>query len=93
MSKWYIKHFRDYHEIQSETFKTIELGCFPTPHHGYTRYFGLFYKGRKPSVKNVYNRMLKKVAFGVRQHHRTGQEIGIFKEDLLEEVKESMGNK
>ena len=27
---FHIKHFDDYHEIRSKTFKSIELGCFPT---------------------------------------------------------------
>ena len=59
-----IRHFRDYHEIQSKTYKTLELGCFPTKGYGYFRYYGLFWKGRVPSIDKILQSLNKKVMFG-----------------------------
>jgi hypothetical protein len=91
-SKFTIKHFDDYHEIQSETQNCIELGCFPPKRtdYGYFRYFGLFYKGRKPSFNAVMEKMRRLVYVGQYQHHRTGDEIGITAKDLENEVKHHM---
>jgi len=60
-----IRTFDDYHEIQSETWKTIELGCFPQKGYDYGRYFGLFYKGQKPYVSCVMERLKRKVDFNI----------------------------
>lgn len=64
--KFSIRHFDDYHEIvPAKGGKAIELGCFP-PDRGYyyCRYFGLFYKGRKPTVKQVLDRLYPKIHLG-----------------------------
>ncbi|RDJ35016.1 MAG: hypothetical protein DWQ19_09280 [Crenarchaeota archaeon] len=85
-----VKHFGDYHEIASETCKTIELGCFPTKGHGHSRYFGLFYTGRLPSIKRILNSVRRKVALGSFYHDYTGEDIGCSWEDVEFEVKTSI---
>lgn len=92
-SSFSIRHFNDYHEIYSNTLNTIELGCFPVEEYGYCRYFGLFYKGRKPSLKKVMASIKKKVDFGEVAHYRTGHDIGITLSDLEYEVKEALKSK
>jgi hypothetical protein len=87
MTNFTIRAFDDYHEIHSETQKTIELGCFPEKGRGYCRYFGLFYKGRKPSVSAVIQRLKRRIDFGDISHYRTGTDISITKEELEAEVK------
>ena len=61
---WYIKCFDDYHEIihHKGRYKAIELGCW-MPENGcsYNLYYGLFYKGRKPTFQKVFNKLLKMV--------------------------------
>ena len=95
-SSFMIKHFDDYHEIRSKTHKYIELGCFPSKDeaYGYNRYFGLFFKGKQPSIKRVVSSILKKVQCDTETfhstHYRTGLRIGISKEELIQEVKDSM---
>jgi len=64
---WSIKDFDDYHEITENTpagWKSVELGCFPVMKYGYCRYFGLFYKGRKPSVAKIMGILLQRVYIG-----------------------------
>lgn len=86
-----IKHFDDYHEIRSETCKSIELGCFPVEDYGYCRYFGLFYKGTKPSLDQVMASLKKKVSFGEFYHYRGGEhDIGITLKDLEKEVRSAL---
>lgn len=86
-----IKHFNDYHEIRSNTYKTIELGCFPVEEYGYCRYFGLFYKEAKPSLDRVMKRLQKKVSLGEFYHIRGGEDdIGITLNDLKLEVKRAL---
>jgi hypothetical protein len=82
--KWFVKHFADYHEIYSDKYKTIELGCFPVD--GCGRYFGLFYKGRKPSVSQIAKSVLGKVSCEAR-HFRTGEDISVTKQEVIEEIK------
>lgn len=54
MRDFYVEHFADYHEIEgTHGYTAIELGCFPTENQQYNRYFGLFYKGRRPSLKVI----------------------------------------
>lgn len=88
MSKnnWYIRSFDDYHDIESETFNTFELGCFPEPNFGYCRYFGLFYKGKRPPRKQVIGRLLKRVFVGKINNERTGTDISVTKEEVISEV-------
>lgn len=66
---WYIKNFDDYHEIKNtKTKKALEIGCFPPGDEdwGYCRYFALFYSGKRPSLKEVYDYLCKtgKIMFG-----------------------------
>jgi hypothetical protein len=91
LNKFYIKHFNDYHDIESETYKCEELGCYPAKNFdgGYNRYFGLFWKGRKPSLKKVVASMLRKVDFSENEHYFTGDDISITKADLISELKEN----
>jgi len=94
-SNFYIKHFDDYHSITSKTYNYQELGCFPTKDgYGYCRYFGLFFKGRRPSFDKIMQSLLKKVSLDTESeketHYRTGEEIGLTLEDLEYEVKESL---
>jgi hypothetical protein len=52
---WYVHHFADYHDIESNNrFKAIELGCFPVQ-NWCSRYFGLFYVDKVPSLEEVFN--------------------------------------
>lgn len=92
---FHIKHFDDYHEIRSKTFKSIELGCFPTKDgFGYNRYFGLFFKGRKPSLQKVLSSLQKKIPLNtVSIHYRTKEEIPeVTLEDLEYEVKRALSD-
>lgn len=87
-----IKHFDDYHEIRSNTHKTIELGCFPTKDYGYFRYFGLFYKSAKPTYEQVLQSIKSKVKFGEFVHYRgDGEDIGIqFDDEFKKEIKSAL---
>ena len=88
MSKWYIRHFGDYHEIESPTMKTLELGCFVPKGdpHGCCRYFGLFYKGKRPPRREVIARLLTRVEHGPTFHYYTGDEITSTEEQIRSEV-------
>lgn len=92
-AKWYIHHFADYHEIEdTEDYKAIELGCFPPKNDrsfrgGCYRYFGLYYKGRKPAFAKVFDAILSKInldgfGFTLEEH--------LTKEEAKEEVRESV---
>lgn len=91
-----IRHFDDYHEIRSKTHRYIELGCWPVKNedYGYNRYFGLFFKGRKPSATRVLAALKRKVDLDTPMHYathyRTGERIGIDEATLKEEVYEVM---
>lgn len=89
-----IKSFDDYHDIiPPKGYKSIELGCFPPKNHWCFKYFGLFYKTRKPSVNKVFEELKKKVHFGEFYHGRTNEEIGITEQELFEEVSKALKNK
>lgn len=61
-NKFYIKAFDDYHEIEKRgKFKALELGCFYEDKFNYSRYFGLFYTGRLPAFKRIFNSLSKKM--------------------------------
>ena len=62
---FYIKSFDDYHDIfdHDPNSKRIELGCYPERKYDYNRYFGLFYKGKKPKTGPVIERMKRRVYF------------------------------
>jgi hypothetical protein len=91
-STFKILHFNDYHCIKSCTYKTIELGCFPAKNHAYFRYFGLFYKGRKPSFDKVFNNIKKKIDMNRRNEYvdYTGN-LGL--KILKSEIKEALNYK
>lgn len=85
---YYIKHFSDYHEIQDDEYKCVELGCFPPKRsYDFCRYYGLFYKGRRPSFKTIFPKMKKLVHIGYFCHYRTGDDIGITEKELKSELK------
>lgn len=90
---WYVEHFDDYHEIESKTHKTLELGCFPVEDYSYRRYFGLFYKGRRPAFDKVFKSVLKKAFTDYKVHGYSGKDITCSPEELEQEVKEHMGLK
>lgn len=85
-NQWFVKHFNDYHDIQSETYKTLELGCFPVKDYGYCRYFGLFYKGKMPSIDKVLERVWRYVEKGEVRHYYTGQDISFDKNQVRNEI-------
>ncbi len=93
---FYIRHFDDYHEIVSKTHKYLELGCFFIEEYGYCRYFGLFFKGKKPSLSRVMNSLKKKVTIKNEKensycsHYFSGKDVGHTYEELIHEVKESL---
>lgn len=94
-NKWYIKHFDDYHSIRSKSYKYQELGCFPTKEDfGYNRYFGLFFKGKRPTLKKILKSLSRKVQFDNDEyqsiHYRTGKDIGITKDDFIYEISEAI---
>jgi len=98
-AKWKIQDFDDYHSIldrrtdkngNDKPGHAIELGCFPHPEYGYNRYFGLFYAGRRPSLKKIMNSLKKKVDLEYSEHYRTGEETTITEKELEHEVKESL---
>lgn len=77
---YYIAHFGDYHDIDSDDFKTLELGCFmPKGNYQYCRYFGLFYKGKRPSLKTIFEEMKKKVYMG-------SYSVNGFEDEMSEEI-------
>lgn len=60
--------FHDYHCIINEDFmpgwKHHELGCFPEKNHYPWQYYGLFWKGRKPSRKKILASIKRKTGAG-----------------------------
>lgn len=97
MKKFIIKKFDDYHDIydardhaKGKKYKVLEIGCFPISGAGYCQYFACFYQGKKPTLKAVYERLMKKIAVGDFYHYRTGENIGFSPEDVRMELK---GNK
>ena len=87
---WMVKHFDDYHEIQSDSYNVIELGCFPGAEYGYCRYFGLFYSGKRPSLPVIIESVLSKVTLGEFRHYRTGEDIGYEEETVIKKIKDAM---
>jgi hypothetical protein len=88
-TNFYIKHFDDYHEIRDNEYKSVELGCFPPKrgNYGYFRYFGLFYKGKRPSFETVFPEIKKLVYTGSFIHYRTSEDITVTEKDLKRELK------
>lgn len=88
-TKWYLQSFGDYHEIPltDSNYKSIEIGCFPVRNYGYCRYFGLFYKGRRPKLQEVYNRLIPKISVGDFYHYRTNENIGYSPGDIRKELR------
>jgi hypothetical protein len=81
----------DYHEIvPPKGWRAIELGCFPAKGASYGRYFGLYYKEKRPAIASVITSVLRKVEFGEVIHYRTGEDISMTKEEVVGEVKESL---
>lgn len=92
--KFSIRHFADYHEIvPTKGGKAIVLGLLPA-HYGkdeyHGRYFGLFYKGRKPTVKQVLDRLCPKIQFG--DFFIDDYNVGVSPVDLRDRVKDSLKN-
>lgn len=85
---WMVKHFEDYHEIESDTHNVIELGCFPVADYCHCRYFGLFYKGRRPSLPLVVKDVLSKIKLGEFYIH--GEDFGYDEDTLIKEIKDAM---
>lgn len=87
-----IQHFEDYHEIRdyAKNYKSMELGCFPVEDHGYCRYFGLFYKGKLPSLERIIKSIKKKINFSPINHYATGEDISINLPTVIEEIKQSL---
>ena len=71
MYRWSIRHFGDYHEIESPTQKTLELGCFAAKGHSPWRYFAVFYRGNLPPADEILANLKRKVQVGVT--HPNGQ--------------------
>ncbi len=88
MSDFYIESHDDYHDIIPENgWKAVELGCWLT-NVGYCEYFGLYYKGRKPSLEKVFSKVSKKVIFGNNQVN--GVDVSLTPESLKEEISLSL---
>ena len=84
MSNFYIEAHDDYHDIiPKKGWKAIELGCWLTD-VGYCKYFGLYYKGRKPSVGQIFPEVSKSVVFGENQVN--GIDVSLTPEFLKEEI-------
>ena len=93
-SKWHIDYFDDYHEIFARNgYNSIELGCFPPKGSSCCYYFGLFYKGRKPSIKQVIQELLPLIDFGSVSHFRTGSDISVTEQCVTERVKSIFSQK
>jgi hypothetical protein len=90
--KFMVKHFDDYHDIlhYDGEYNAIELGCFPVREYGYCRYFGLFYKGRKPLIRKVLDSVLRKVTLRKLGHYRSGEDISYSRNEVLTEILRSM---
>lgn len=91
---FYIRVFSDYHEIQdTEKFKSIELGCFPSKGGWCRNYFGLFYKGRKPKLERIRNSLCRKIDFDKNFcHGYTGENISVTKEMVFRKVQNALKN-
>lgn len=85
-----IRSFDDYHEIVAKGLKAVELGCFPQKGYDYCRYFGLFYKGRRPSFAQVWPRLRRRIDFGPVLHGYTGDDISIDEKEVIREVKRTV---
>ena len=81
-----MKHFADYHEIESSTHKCVELGCWPVKTAGCSRYFGLFWTGKAPKRDKILKPVLAKAADQPIAHFRTGSKLEITKEQLQIEL-------
>jgi len=95
LTKFFVKQFGDYHDISidplcREGYKTKEIGCFPVELHGCCRYFALFYKGKKPTLKDVLSKVFEIVAIGEFRHFRTGMDIGYTKEAVENKVRKEL---
>lgn len=69
-----VKHFADYHEIApyavAQGYANYrELGCFPVIRYDFNRYFGVFWKDKKPSKKAIFTMMFKVGLNGNILHH------------------------
>jgi hypothetical protein len=79
----------DYHEIDPpKGWKAIELGCWPPKQDNYCKYFGIYYKDRKPSLERVFKRVCRKINFGQVEHCYTGEDVSVNKEEVFEECKQ-----
>jgi len=91
---WFIKVCDDYHEIRGDDifndegdFSAIELGCYPHKHCSCDMYFGLFFRGRKPSLDKIIKCMLNYVPIGQVEDPDDGR-LDLWTVDLLKkEVK------
>ena len=92
-----IKHFDDYHEIpmhfhnQRKFNHYLELGCFPCKriNYGYFRYFGLFYNGRRPSLKTLMKKIDNVVYYGYPRHWHE-EDSYTSKSEVEKEIKRSL---
>jgi hypothetical protein len=88
-----IEHYSDYHEIYDKQdaakgrWKVLEIGCFPVADAGCCEYFALSYLGKRPRLKQVYDRLLKKIVVGDFVHYRSSENIGFSPEDVRVELK------
>lgn len=87
-SNWYIKYFDDYHDIKplKPKQKSLELGCFPVKDCGYCMYFGLFWTGKRPKMIELLPILKKQVTLGEFLHFRTGEDIGIKEDELINQI-------
>lgn len=89
---FYIKPHLDYHEIRdTKTHKSIELGCFLPKGGNFCRYYGLYYKGQKPSLKRVCNSLFKKIELdnNLVSFYMKDDFIN-YKEDVIVELKQTL---
>ena len=87
MSKFVIKSYDDYHEIEDEG--GLELGCFTAIGFNYRRYFGLFYKGKKPTIDKVMKVLALYVDYGCVLSH-TRRDISNSREEVEWEVRKTL---
>lgn len=83
-TKFKMQHFFDYHEVSDEA---LGIGCFPVSKAGCCKYFCITYKGTRPRLKQVYERLLKHITVGDFLHYRTRENIGFSPEDVRSELK------
>jgi hypothetical protein len=74
--------------------KSIELGCWKAKDKDYSVYFGLFYSGRKPSARDVFEAVKPYIAFGAAERWDDANQIYEITEEMIKrDIRKSLNAK